>query len=126
MFSLVKSAHAAEVAVGVVALSGSNAFLVMFGVDPGVAMAAAMGAVGLLAFDTRIAARQAVPAILLGMAIGTYGANPVVEYFDRPASWKYIIAVVLGTCGYFLLGGLVKLAERWKTDPVKTAKELKR
>lgn len=95
------------------------------GVDPGVASAAAFGAVGLLAFDLKMPGRRAVPAVMLGFAIGTWGAIPLTEYLGQPPGWKYICAVILGTCGYFLLGGLVKLSERFKREPIQTIKELK-
>lgn len=126
-FKVAKAAEeiAAAGAVSATAAVGTTTVLALYGVDPGVAMAAALGAVGLMAFDTKIAARQAIPAIALGFAVGTYGAVPLVEYLNRPASWRYICAVVLGLVGYFLLGGAVKLAQRWKRDPLETIKEIK-
>lgn len=108
-----------------VAATGLAGILGALGVDIGVAMAAAIGAVGLLAFDTDMGARQALPAIALGFGIGLYGAVPLTEYLGRPEGWKYIAALVLGACGYFLLGGLVKLAQRFRRDPSTTLKEFK-
>lgn len=108
-----------------VATGGLAAALAALGVDPGVAFAAAIGAVGLLAFDTTMGARQALPAIVLGFGVGLYGAVPLTEYLGRPAGWKYIAALVLGACGYWILGGLVKLSQRFKRDPSTTLKEIK-
>lgn len=127
MFEFIRAAIAQDQgqAAGAVVAVGGASWLHLFGVDPGVAAAAALGSIGLLAFDTNIPARQAVPAVVLGFAVGTYGATPACEYLGRPESWKFITAVVLGLTGYFLLGGAITLAKKWRRDPINTAKEIK-
>lgn len=123
MFDFIRSANAQDAA----AVSGAVAvgWAQLYGIDPGVAFAALLGALGLLAFDTRMPARQAVPAVLLGLAVGTYGAIPLCQYLNRPETWRYIVAVVLGLCGYFLLGGALRLAKIWRKDPLNAIKEIK-
>ena len=124
MLEIIRNANAQD-QINAVAAAVAVSWLQMVGIDPGVAFAALAGALGLLAFDTRMPARQAVPAVILGLAVGTYGAVPACQYLNRPESWKYIVAVVLGLCGYFLLGGALKLAKLWRKDPLATIKEIK-
>lgn len=108
--------------VTAVAAAGITSTLQSLGVDPGVAIAAAIGAVGLLAVPNHgLTARQALAAVALGFFIGLYGAVPLTQYLNRPEGWKYIAALVLAACGYRLLGGLVKVSRK----PVDILKDLK-
>lgn len=106
-------------------------FLVGLGVRSDLALASAFGA-AFLVFYKRLTPRQAIGAVAGGVGTALYFTPLAVRFLAAAFSWFPIdaqaeraVAFVWGIAGTYVLAGLIVIGERFRKDPITTAREIK-
>lgn len=106
--------------------------LLSLGIRSDLAMAAAFGA-AFLVFYRHLTPRQAIGAFAGGLGAAVYltplamhALRAWLTWFPADVYAERAVALLWGVGGSFFLAGVIVVGERWKKDPVKTAKELKK
>jgi hypothetical protein len=88
------------------------------GIRVGSVVAGLVGGVLSLSMLPRLTFRKAVTAVLGGGACAAYGTPLAVEYLGIASrNLENGLAFVLGVVGMNLLGGAMKLSDRWRKEP---------
>lgn len=100
--------------------TAANADVGLYGVKFATLIAGFAGGVVSLSFVKELKPVQAALAVFTGAVSAGYGTPLVLQYFNLTQAGENGIAFLVGLTAMNLIPGIIKLSERFKSDPLAT------
>ena len=91
----------------------------IFGIKSVVILAGFIGAVASLSYVRNFSVETAGLAVLSGIGCAAFMTPIVVDWFSLSLSTEYGVAFCLGVMGMNIIGGIYKVGEWFKKEPLK-------
>lgn len=96
----------------------------LLGLKLGTIAAGLIGGVASLAFITNLTPRAGFTAVLGGAICAGLLTPAAAAFLSMSGSMENALAFFLGVCGMNLVGGMFKISEAFKNNPVSTFQEI--